>query len=93
MTKLDRSSLEFRERLRTKFIEAVRKYIGVPYAKRFHKPGSALRKAKLYLDCCALIRQAVYDLREDFGFVLQRYNQVLRLIICSLTKWTLCRSC
>ena len=48
---------------------------------RFHKPGSALRRSKLFLDCCALIRQMVYDLREDFGFVLQRYNQVFSLLI------------
>ena len=43
---------------------------------RFHKLGSPRRKSKLFLDCCALIRQVVYDLREDFGFILQRYNQV-----------------
>ena len=34
MTKLDRSSLEFREMLRKKFVERAWKYIGVPYAKR-----------------------------------------------------------
>ena len=31
--------------------------------------------APLFLDCCALIRQAVYDLRDDFGFVLDKWNQ------------------
>ena len=29
----------------------------------------------MYLDCCALIRQIIYDLREDFGFQLDRWNQ------------------
>lgn len=29
----------------------------------------------MYLDCCALIRQIVYDLKEDFGFQLDRWNQ------------------
>ena len=76
MEKLDRSSAEFRDILRKKFIETAKKYFGVPYAKRFHKPGSELRKSKLFLDCCALIRQIVFDLREKFGFILQRYNQV-----------------
>jgi len=27
------------------------------------------------LDCCGLVRQVVYDLREDFGFTLARWNQ------------------
>lgn len=76
MEKFDRSSAEFRNMLRDKFIETAKKYFGVPYAKRFHKSGSPLRKSKLFLDCCALIRQIVYDLRERFGFILQRYNQV-----------------
>lgn len=29
----------------------------------------------LFLDCCALVRQVVYDLREEFGFQLDRWNQ------------------
>lgn len=90
MSTVDRSSPEFRELLRKKFVETARKYFGVPYAKqyslphnfanRFHKPGSPRRKSKLFLDCCGLVRQIVFDLREYFGFILQRYNQVLSLI-------------
>ena len=76
---LDRSSVEFRDMLRKKFIETAEKYLGIPYAKQFHKRGDPLRKSKLFLDCCALIRQVVFDLREKFGFILQRYNQVKEL--------------
>lgn len=57
-----------------KFIETAKKYYGVPYAKRFYKEDEEMYNAPLFLDCCALIRQIVYDLREDFGFVLDKWN-------------------
>ena len=47
----------------------------MPYARRYHNPGEPLYDAPLFLDCCALVRQVVYDLREDFGFKLDRWNQ------------------
>ena len=47
----------------------------MPYAKRYHNPGDPHYDAPLFLDCCALVRQVVYDLREDFGFKLDRWNQ------------------
>jgi hypothetical protein len=62
--KIDRSTTEFKEHLREKFIENMKKYIGVPYAKKYHKPGALLYSAPLFLDCCALIRQVVFDLRQ-----------------------------
>lgn len=34
-----------------------------------------LDDAPLYLDCCGLVRQAVSDLADDFGFKLGRWNQ------------------
>ena len=46
-------------RLRSKFIEQVKSYIGVPYAERYHEPGDPLHGQPLYLDCCALVRQVV----------------------------------
>eukprot|EP00357_Protocruzia_adherens_P016339 CAMPEP_0115017808 /NCGR_PEP_ID=MMETSP0216-20121206/28364_1 /TAXON_ID=223996 /ORGANISM="Protocruzia adherens, Strain Boccale" /LENGTH=753 /DNA_ID=CAMNT_0002388749 /DNA_START=129 /DNA_END=2390 /DNA_ORIENTATION=+ len=61
--------------LREKFIETAKKYMGVPYAKRYHKPGEPLYDSPIFLDCCALIRQTVADLQEDFGFRLARWNQ------------------
>lgn len=35
------------------------------------------------MDCCALVRQVVHDLREDFGFTLGRWNQVKRDLLLS----------
>ena len=43
-----------KERLRSKFIDQVKSYIGVPYAERYHKEGDELYGQPLYLDCCRL---------------------------------------
>ena len=64
-----------KERLRAKFIEQVKSYIGVPYAERYHKEGDALHGQPLYLDCCGLFRQVLRDMREDFGFDVGPWNQ------------------
>ena len=60
--------------MREKFLETAKKYFGVPYAQRYHAPGDKLYDAPIFLDCCALVRQVVYDMREDFGFTLGRWN-------------------
>lgn len=36
---VDRKNPEFKKKLREKFVETAKKYLGVPYAKRYHKPG------------------------------------------------------
>lgn len=36
---VDRKSPEFKQQLREKFIETAKKYIGVPYAKKYHEAG------------------------------------------------------
>ena len=77
MKEKDHKTDEFKDVLRQKFIETAKKYYGVPYGKRFHQPGEPLYDAPIFLDCCGLIRQVVFDLREDFGFTLQRWNQVI----------------
>ena len=61
---------DFKNKLRKKFIETAKKYMGVPYGKKFHKEGSELYNAPLFLDCCALVRKAMWDLKEEFGFIL-----------------------
>jgi hypothetical protein len=71
----DRGSKEFQDYLRNKFVETAKKYLGVPYAKRYLKPGDKNYDAPIFLDCCGLVRQVVYDLREEFGFTLARWNQ------------------
>ena len=70
-----RTDPEFKQRLRERFVETAKKYFGVPYGSRYWKEGEKYHNAPLYLDCCALVRQIVYDLREDFGFQLERWNQ------------------
>jgi len=72
--KVDRKDPVFKQKLREKFVETAKKYFGVPYAQRYHQPGEELYNAPIFLDCCALVRQVVYDLREDFGFYLDRWN-------------------
>lgn len=74
-TKQNERTPEFKEKLRAKFLETVKKYFGVPYAKRYWKEGEEHFNAPIFLDCCALVRQAVYDLRDEFGFQLDRWNQ------------------
>ena len=64
----NRKDSEYKDRLRQKFIETAKKYFGVPYGSKYWKEGEKHYNAPLYLDCCALLRQVIYDLREDFGF-------------------------
>jgi len=73
--KLDRKDPELKKKLWEKFIETAKKYIGVPYAKRYHKPGDPLYSCPLFLDCCGLVRQTVQDMKEDLGFEIDVWNQ------------------
>lgn len=73
--KINRSSQVFRDGLRHKFINQVASYIGVPYARRYISPDDPEYNSPLFLDCCALVRHAVNDLKNDFGFTLGRWNQ------------------
>jgi hypothetical protein len=65
------------EQLRERFIAACKAYIGVPYSAKGSgaTPEDEDYGAPLFLDCCALIRRAVQDLQEDFGFAIGRWNQ------------------
>lgn len=65
----------FKENLRAKFIETAQKYYGTPYSKKYHPADTKYHNAKLYLDCCGLVRRCVWDLREEFGFTLGPFNQ------------------
>ena len=78
----ERQDPEFRAALRQKFIDRAKHYIGVPYARKYHEPGSDAYNSPIFLDCCALVRQVVYDLREDFGFSLGRWNQAYQYDVC-----------
>eukprot|EP00730_Choanoeca_flexa_P000209 TRINITY_DN10096_c0_g2_i1.p2 TRINITY_DN10096_c0_g2~~TRINITY_DN10096_c0_g2_i1.p2 ORF type:complete len:136 (+),score=29.72 TRINITY_DN10096_c0_g2_i1:37-444(+) len=62
--------------LRQKFVKQVESYIGIPYSRKYHQdPSSEHYDAPLYLDCCGLVRRAVQDLADDFGFQIGRWNQ------------------
>lgn len=63
------------EGLRRNFVDACKSYLGVPYAKRCHEPDDPDIDSPLFLDCCGLVRRAVKDLQEDFGFLIGRWNQ------------------
>ena len=64
-----------KDALRSKFLRQVESYYGVPYAQKYHDKGTKNYQAPLFLDCCALVRRAVNDLQDDFGFHLGRWNQ------------------
>ena len=61
--------------LREKFVNQAISYLGIPYGKKYLKEDHPNYNAPLFLDCCGLIRQCVNDLRDDFGFMLGRWNQ------------------
>lgn len=75
-------SQAFKDDLRARFIDAAKRYLGVPYAQRYKAPEDPV--APLYLDCCALVRQALLDLQDDFGFVIGRWNQCYQVCKPSL---------
>ncbi|KAI3382962.1 hypothetical protein SNEBB_003124 [Seison nebaliae] len=64
-----------KKRLRKEFVRQAKKYLGVPYAKKYHEEDSELYKSKLFLDCCGLVRRIMYDLRYEFGFRIGGGNQ------------------
>lgn len=61
--------------LRQKFINQAKKYIGVPYSQKPHSPESEEYNSPLFLDCCALVRQVLVDLQDEFGFCIGPWNQ------------------
>ena len=70
-------TVEYKEALRSKFIDTAKKYLGVPYGIKYKKEDEPV--APLYLDCCGLVRQAVQDLQEEFGFVIGKWNQAYQM--------------
>lgn len=61
--------------LRMRFVEQCKKYFGIPYAKKYQEPGTDEYNSPLFLDCCGLVRKALRDLKEDFGFEVGPWNQ------------------
>lgn len=77
--KQERSDPKFKEALRAKFVETAKKYFGIPYKRKYHEEGTEMYNSPIFLDCCALVRQCVYDLREEFGFQLGKWNQAYQI--------------
>jgi len=73
------------EELRIKYIEQAKKYLGTPYRQKYFTPDDPRYHAPLFLDCCGLVRKAVNDLKDDFGFTLQNWNQSYQFDILPLT--------
>jgi cell wall-associated NlpC family hydrolase len=68
-------------RRREQFLRRALHYLGVPYrvgakAHPDQKVGPAAEsQPELYLDCCALIRRCLLDLKSTLGFEVGPYNQ------------------
>ena len=60
--------------LRVKFVETARSLIGTPYGKKYLKLHPEYTD-NFFLDCCGLVRQVVYLMRDDLGFTLGHWNQ------------------
>lgn len=56
----------------------------MPYARRYFEGRPEDSDEQLFLDCCALVRRACHDLRDEFGFVLGRGNQAYQY--CTLPE-------
>ena len=35
----------------------------------------------LFLDCCALVRRVLFDLKDDFGFKIGAWNQAYQVVM------------
>jgi cell wall-associated NlpC family hydrolase len=70
-------SVDYKELLRAKLVDAAKKYLHVPYSEKFRNPDEPI--APLYLDCCGLVRQILLDLQVEFGFVVGRWNQCYQI--------------
>ncbi|CAF1676940.1 unnamed protein product [Rotaria magnacalcarata] len=73
--KIRRSDPARMYKLRLKFVEQAKRYLGIPYAKKYFEPGTSEYESKLFLDCCGLVRRVMYDLSKEFGFVVGPWNQ------------------
>ncbi|XP_030843027.1 probable beta-tubulin polyglutamylase [Strongylocentrotus purpuratus] len=71
--------------LRMRFLDQCKHYFGVPYAKRYQTKGTPEYDAPFFLDCCGLVRRVLMDLKEDFGFKVDSWNQAYQYDILPIT--------
>ncbi len=68
--------------LREKFVDTAKKFMWIPYGKKYLKEDNPLYNSDLFLDCCGLVRKIVNELKEDFKFVLGKWNQGYQFDTC-----------
>jgi len=72
-------SATFKQALRERFVTQARSYIGTPYSTLRNPAGAGAEggdgAGRLFLDCCALVRQCAFDLKEELGFEIGHWNQ------------------
>ena len=71
---VDRHTKDRMFQLRQKFICTAKKFIGVPYGKKYLEE-HPYYNGNLFLDCCGLVRKAFNTMSRDFGFQLGKWNQ------------------
>eukprot|EP00795_Rhopilema_esculentum_P007069 gene7069-12708_t len=81
----ERANSERFNALRSRFLNQALKYLGVPYAKKYHEKGSPDYNAPLFLDCCALVRRVLCDLKNEFGFRVGKWNQAYQFDTLPIT--------
>jgi len=64
---------EHMKKLRKKFVDTAKTFIGIPYDKQYLKKNPNYKG--IFLDCCGLVRHTFNLLKDDFGFSLGRWNQ------------------
>lgn len=74
---------EYKRDIRLKFVDTAKKYLGVPYHKKYADPSIKFPDGLdgVYLDCCGLVRQSVRDMRSDFDFLIGNWNQAYQFDI------------
>ena len=62
-----------KDALRQRFVAQVKSYVGTPYNAKHN--GEQLAEGALTLDCCGLVRKALLDLKDEFGFEVGPWAQ------------------
>eukprot|EP00392_Amoebophrya_sp_AT5.2_P014658 g14819.t1 len=72
-----------KDALRAKWVAQLKKYLGVPYAKRYYPAEDYPEDYERgdFLDCCGILRQASADLEGEWGWKLGRWNQTYQFAL------------
>ena len=73
LKKEKKNNPEFLKKLRKKFVDTAKTFIGIPYNRNYLKKNPEYNG--IFLDCCGLVRHTFNLLKDDFGFSLGKWNQ------------------